>query len=158
MFEAGGVVSLTIKDILNRAAVESADRTVLRFKKNAVWCTYTYKELRERAWHVSEICATLGVEPGDRVALYRENSPEWLEIYFGIVALGAIAVPVDVKLREQEVGHIFHDCGVSVVFTSARNAEVLEELKTMLPDLRAAVLLDALPQTLPESGKIQYAA
>lgn len=136
-------MSQTIKDVLNRAANESGGRVALRFKRNGVWNTYSYQELKTRARQVSEICASAGVTPGDRVALYRENSPEWFEIYFGIVCMGAIAVPVDVKLREQEVGHIFHDCGVRAVFISARNVSVLEELKESLPRLGCAVLLDA---------------
>jgi long-chain acyl-CoA synthetase len=132
----------TIKDILNCAAAESGDRTALRFKRGGTWNTLTYRELQTRAMQAAEICASLGVKPGDRVALYCENSPEWVEVYFGMVCMGAVTVPVDVKLREQEVGHIFHDCGVSVVFASARNAAVLEELKKSLPALRSAVLLD----------------
>jgi len=149
-------MALTIKDILNRAATESANRPALHFKREGVWCTYSFKDLRERAWQVAEMCDTLGVKPEDRVALYRENSPEWYEIYFGIVSLGAIAVPVDVKLREQEIGHIFHDCGVSVVFLTAKNIAVLEELKDKLPELRAAIVLDVKSGEIPDSSRIEY--
>ena len=116
---------MTIKDCLNRAADERPDAVALRYKQDGEWTTTTYGQLRERAWHVSEMLHRLGVAPGDRVAIYRENSPEWYELYHGIVGIGAIAVPVDAKLREQEVAHIFHDCGVAVVFASCRFAEVM---------------------------------
>jgi long-chain acyl-CoA synthetase len=99
---------MTIKDCLNRAADESPDAIALRYKQDGEWKTTTYSKLRERVWHVSEMLVKLGVAEGDRVAIYRENSPEWYELYHGIVGLGAIAVPIDAKLREQEVGHIFH--------------------------------------------------
>ncbi|QHI68802.1 AMP-dependent synthetase/ligase [Tichowtungia aerotolerans] len=147
-------MSNTIKDVLNRALKESGGRTALRFKRKGVWCTYTYRELHARVRQVSEICATVGVKPGDRVALYLTNSPEWFEIYFGIVCMGAIAVPVDVKLREQEVGHIFHDCGVSVVFASAGSAPGLSELKESLPNLQTAVLLDIPPESTVSSANL----
>ncbi|VGO15442.1 Long-chain-fatty-acid--CoA ligase [Pontiella desulfatans] len=133
---------MTIKDCLNRAANESPDDIALRFKQDGQWTTINYGQLRERVWHVSEMLARLGVVEGDRVAIYRENSPEWFEIYHGIVGIGAIAVPVDAKLREQEVAHIFHDCGVSVVFASCRFAEILAGMKERLRDLRAIVMLD----------------
>jgi len=148
----------TIKDIFNRAAKERADGVALRFKQEGSWQTRTYGELLERVRQVSEICAGLGAGPGDRVALYRENSPEWYEIYFGIVSMGATAVPIDITLREQEVAHIFHDCEVSVVFCSAKYAAMISDIEKRLPDLRNAVLVDAEPTGLPESGRVRFHA
>jgi len=133
---------MTIKDCLNGAAGECPDGIALRFKENGNWKTRTFSELRIRAWHVSEMLEKLNVEPGDRVAVYRENSPEWFEIYYGIVSTGSIAVPVDAKLRDQEVEHIFHDSGVCVVFCSSRMAGVIETIGPRLPSLKAVVFLD----------------
>jgi long-chain acyl-CoA synthetase len=132
---------MIIKDCLNRAAEQSPEKVALRFKQGRVWITRTYSELRTRAWHVAEILTKLGIAPGDRVAIYRENSPEWYELYHGIVGIGAIAVPVDAKLRELEVGHIFHDCGVSAVFASCRFAEILAGMTDRLRDLQTIVML-----------------
>lgn len=140
----------TIKEILIRAAREGGSRVALRFKRNGAWHTMTYRDLLQRARQVAGICEKIGVRPGDRVALYRENSPEWFEIYYGIVSVGAVAVPVDAKLREQEVRHIFHDCAVSAVFTSSRNSPVLSDLAGALPHLRSAILLDT-PVSAPGS-------
>ena len=136
---------MTIKDCLNRAADESPEAVALKYKRGGGWCTRTFAELRERTWHVSEMLAELGVQAGDRVAIFRENSPEWYELYYGIVGLGAIAVPVDVKLREMEVAHIFHDCGVSLVFCSAKNADVLTNVNV--------VVLDSSADNLPEGQR-----
>ncbi|MCF7817546.1 MAG: AMP-binding protein [Kiritimatiellales bacterium] len=147
---------MTIKDILNRAADESPDRIALKFKRDGAWRTTSFAQLRERAWHVSEMLASFGVAAGDRVALYRENSPEWYELYYGIVAIGAIAVPVDVKLREMEVAHIFHDCGVSVVFCSAKNVDVIQGLDGRLHELRKVVVLDAATTPLSTGQQIDY--
>ncbi len=133
---------MTIKDCLNRAANENPDAVALRYKQDGRWQTTSFKALRERAWHVSEMLAKLGVKPGDRVAIYRENSPEWFEIYYGIVSIGAIAVPVDAKLREQEVAHIFHDCGVSSVFCSMRMTAVIDDICFRLHTLRSVVVVD----------------
>ena len=145
----------TIKDVLTRAARESGPRTALRFKRNGAWCTYTYQDLKHRAQQVAAICEKVGVNPGDRVALYCENSPEWVEIYFGIVSFGAIVVPVDAKLREQEIKHIFHDCRVSAVFTSARNASAFQDLTESLPHLHSAILLDVPAGTPSEFGELK---
>ncbi|MBN2685831.1 MAG: AMP-binding protein [Pontiellaceae bacterium] len=140
---------MTIKDCLNRAAEEYPEQIALRFKQRGGWQTITYKTLRERAWHVSEMLAQKGVGAGDRVALCLENAPEWFEIYYGIVALGAVAVPVDAKLREQELAHIFHDAGVSVVFCAVNKLAVFDDIAVRTASLKLALVLgiDAPPQS-----------
>ncbi len=135
-------MAMTIKDCLNRAADESPSGIALKYRRGGEWRTRTFAELRERAWHVSEMLAHLGVQAGDRVAIFLENSPEWYEIYHGIVGIGAVAVPVDAKLREMETVHIFHDCGISIAFCSARNAELLDGVRRRLPALREVVAVD----------------
>jgi long-chain acyl-CoA synthetase len=92
------------------------------------------------------------------VALLRENSPEWYELYYGIVSLGAIAVPVDVSLREQEVSHILHDCGVSALFCSLKKAGLILEISSQIRELRKVVVLDASRADLPDSPDVDYHA
>ncbi len=147
---------MTIKDCLNRAANESPDAVALRFKQEGKWETISFRGLRERAWHVSELLVELGVAEGDRVAIYRENSPEWFEIYHGIVGIGAIAVPVDAKLREQEVAHIFHDCQVSVVFASCRFAEILEGMQERLHCLQTLVMIGCEGKNAQLCDKLEH--
>ena len=148
---------MTIKDCLNRAADESPAGIILKYKRDGKWRTRTFSELRERIWHVAEMLAKLGVQAGDRVAIFRENSPEWYELYYGIAGIGAIAVPVDVKLREMEVAHIFHDCGVSVVFCSAKSTDVFTRLNGRLHELRAVVALGS-NDAPPAEGQWSYEA
>jgi len=149
---------MMIKDCLNRAANESPSAVALKYKRGGTWQTTSFAKLRERAWHVSEMLAELGVGLGDRVAICLDNSPEWYEIYHGIVAIGAIAVPVDAKLREQEVGHIFYDCGVSVVFCPARFTEMLSSMNGRLRELRAVVVLSCDDRSQLEGTKVEHRA
>jgi acyl-CoA synthetase (AMP-forming)/AMP-acid ligase II len=46
---------------------------------------------------------TLGVRPGDRVALLLENSPEFLISFFGIAACRGVAVPLNLEFKEDEL-------------------------------------------------------
>ena len=143
---------MTIKDILNRAADEGPERIALKYKRNGAWQTTTFSSLRERTWQVSEMLVHLGVQSGDRVALLRENSPEWYELYYGIVSIGAVAVPIDIKLREQELAHILHDCGVSLAFCSASQLDRIASLATH--ELRTVVACDVGTRGFPESLSI----
>lgn len=141
---------MNLRDLLDAAAERFTDRPALRFKEEGVWRTRTFRELRERAQGVAEALRAEGVRPGDRVALFHENTPEWPETWFGIVALGAAAVPMDPKLREQEVAHILSHAGVERVLCGARPAEIVAAVEDRVPSLRTVFTLDGAP---PTSGR-----
>ena len=121
---------MTLRDILLRTTARCGDRTAVRWKEGGEWKTRTYAELYQRARRVSAALAGLKVRPGDRVALMRENHPEWISDYFGITALGAVAVPIDVKLREREAAHILRDSAARVLIADARLTPLLREAET----------------------------
>lgn len=141
---------MNLRDLLDSAAKRFAERPALRFKRDGSWRTRTFRELRERAQAVAEALWAEGVRPGDRVALFQENTPEWPETYFGIVALGAAAVPMDPRLREQEVAHILSHAGIERVLCGARPAEVVAAVEERVPSLRAIFTLDGPP---PPAGR-----
>jgi long-chain acyl-CoA synthetase len=147
---------MTIKELLARSVSRRGDGIALRYKKDARWQTVTYHELLMRAWRVAELLARRGLKPGDRVAIFRENAPDWPEMYFGIIGLGAAAVPVDAKLQEQEVAHILRDSGARVLFSDARNYTVLKEIEPHVPDLQAAILVGGRDLGPQPSRRIKY--
>jgi long-chain acyl-CoA synthetase len=75
------------------------------------------------------------LKPGDRVALFMENSPEYLEVLYGIWFAGLIAVPINAKLHPRETLFALQDSEALALF-------VTEELSTgILPLLGAAPTL-----------------
>lgn len=58
-----------------------------------------------------------GVRLGDRVGLFSRNSAEFIFSYMGIVALGAIAVPINFQLRSREIAYIIKDAGIQHILT-----------------------------------------
>lgn len=75
----------------------------------------TYAELWRAARAVAADLAARGVRPGDRVALLAPNVIDFVRSYFGIVAMGAVVVPVPTLLNEQEAAHIVRDSGARTV-------------------------------------------
>ena len=60
-----------------------------------------------------------GVGPGDRVAIFMKNIPDYLAVLFGIWYAGAAAVPVNAKLHGREADYILDDADAKIVFASA---------------------------------------
>ncbi|MEO0937139.1 MAG: AMP-binding protein [Pseudomonadota bacterium] len=84
-----------------------------------------YASFAARAARVAGWLAAQGVAPGDRVALYRLNDPEWLILFYGIWYAGAVAVPINAKLHGREAAWIIGDAEVSVTFAAGAQAEGL---------------------------------
>ncbi|HET6563911.1 MAG TPA: class I adenylate-forming enzyme family protein [Xanthomonadales bacterium] len=82
---------LRLDNILARAAFTHPQREAVVFHDES----WTYAEVHERAGKVAGALAALGIEKGDRVAVWTANRPEFVEILFGVSQLGAVSVPMD---------------------------------------------------------------
>lgn len=89
--------------------------------------SYTYKQLDQLVNCVANSLRKLGINKGDRVALFLPNIPEFIISYLGILKLGAIAVSVNVMLKSAEVRYILNDCTAKVVITTE---ELSEQVKS----------------------------
>jgi long-chain acyl-CoA synthetase len=69
----------------------------------------TYPQLLERALRAATALRSLGIEPGDRVALLLRNSLEFLEASIATAPLGAGAVPINWHWRGEEIAHVLRD-------------------------------------------------
>src|SRR4051812_2404376 len=74
----------------------------------------TYTDLVTRMDACAGALAGLGVDRGDRVAVVMASRTEWMDVWFGIAALGAIEVPVNHDLKGRMLAHCLADCGAGV--------------------------------------------
>jgi len=132
-----------------------------RGAKPAILCgdrTLAYAELDER---VRRFAAFLGgrlPERGARVAILLPNLPEFAVAYFGAIAAGAVAVPVNGRLSPPEVGYVLSDCAASALVTTRAHLERLAGL----PEARGVatrVLVDGEAEgAVPFAAALESAA
>ncbi len=85
----------------------------------------SYGELASRAARLADALQTLGLKPGDRVAIVAKNCAEYVETIFGIWHGGFAAVPANAKLHGRELGYILENSGARFCFaTSGLDAEL----------------------------------
>jgi long-chain acyl-CoA synthetase len=108
-----------------------------------------------RAYHdeVREVTLglhSLGVEPGDRVAIMSSTRREWAVAALAILCLGGVPVGVYPTSSTAEVQHLLEDSGATAIFVEGDGdiGKVLE-VATKLPDLTAAIGFDTEPADLP---------
>jgi long-chain acyl-CoA synthetase len=75
-----------------------------------------YAMLDEASARVAGLLRAKGVGPGDRVGLMLPNVPYFAVVYYGILRLGAVVVPMNVLLKKREVGFYVRDPEAKVLF------------------------------------------
>lgn len=73
--------------------------------------TLSYGALAEESRRVAGALGALGIDAGDRVALWLPNGVEWLTLYFALARLGAIAVAVNTRFRSAELADVLFRSG-----------------------------------------------
>jgi long-chain acyl-CoA synthetase len=82
--------------------------------------TATFGVLAQRAARLAgTLRGRFGLQPGDRVAIVAKNSPQYLELLYGIWHAGLAAVPANAKLHGAELGYILEHSGARVCFASS---------------------------------------
>ena len=89
----------------------------------------TYGEILEKVDRLAGFLADKGVKEGDKVALFLRNSPEFVYTIFAISKLGAILVPVNTFLKEDELSYILEDSGSTVLLASSIHDKVVNSSK-----------------------------
>ncbi len=104
-----------LADILALHARERGGKAALYIPPDR---TVTYGELSDRALRFAAFLTQSGVPRGGRVAILLQNVPEFVVSYFGAIAAGCVAVPVNYRLSPPEVAYILSDASASAVVTS----------------------------------------
>ena len=78
--------------------------------------TYTYGQVAAQVARVRGRLGRLGVGRGDRVAMVAENSCAWVASYLGIIAHGAVAVPLSTRHVAGDLSEVFDRCAPTAVF------------------------------------------
>jgi acyl-CoA synthetase (AMP-forming)/AMP-acid ligase II len=103
--------------------------------------TVTYGELDATANRLARLFRSLGLEPGDRVAVCMENRPEYLPITWGAHYAGLYYTAISSRLTSEELAYIVEDSGARVLISSPYKADQWAEIGDQLDrlDVRLAV-------------------
>lgn len=101
---------------LKRAADLTPDAPALFYGAD---CLASYAQFRNQAAAFAAGLRARGIGPGDRVALFLKNSPDYLVAKFGIWWNGSVAVPINAKLHPAEADWITQNAGAVLVLAAA---------------------------------------
>jgi len=99
--------------------LKTPEKTALIFDEEVI----TYRRLADGADRVSALLWQRGIRKGDAVAYLGENSPEFIQVMFGAMQLGAVFVPVNTRLAPPEVAHVLTDSGTRALIHDSEFAD-----------------------------------
>src|SRR5207237_1137909 len=120
---------------------ERGDKTALVvFDKKDRHC-WSFQKLAACARAFANGLVRQDFKRGDTVALFAENSPEWIASALGIIRAGMVAVPLDVQLGDETLVHILQDSDARAIITTRKRIERIEKID--LKGKPKLILLDA---------------
>lgn len=139
------MIRIGVQDLLAGAAALSPDAPALTYRRE----TMSYEGAWSGAQAVAGRLLSLGLERGDRVAVYLEKRIETVLAIFGAATAGAMFVPVNPVLKPSQVRHILTDSGARFLVTSA---ERLGQLAGILPAAAIEHVIVVGPAPSPAPG------
>ena len=102
----------------------------------------TYADFGARVYRLASALRHRGIAKHDRVAVLCRNSLEMLEAHFGVPQLGAVLVPINVRLAAEEIGYILTHSGARALILDRELADLVAPVRAQLPELELIVNVD----------------
>lgn len=125
------IVPLSVRDFIDRATTVYPDRIGVVDEPDQPapsLGTRTYGELADLASRQAAHLDALGIEVGERVAVVSHNSARLLASFFGVAGSGRVLVPVNFRLRPDEVRYIVEHSGARVLYVDPEIDEALADV------------------------------
>jgi long-chain acyl-CoA synthetase len=126
---------MDLQQILERAVRFYPDRT-------GVVCggtRLTYRAFAERVHRLRSALHGLGLRKGDRLAVLMYNCHRYFEVYYATAEMGALVVPLNIRLSAGEIAYILKDSGSAAVVVGPEFLSLLSAVQSQLPALQQRI-------------------
>ena len=127
----------TLQDLRCAIAGRGAIEAVIAYASDREE-SWSFAKLGETAACIGAALAARGVARGEAVALIAPNSPVWIAAFWGVIAAGAVALPIDAQMNDRDLERMIALGGCRFAFAAT---SVAQRLQVIAPSCRA-ILLD----------------
>ncbi|MEC5387204.1 acyl-CoA ligase (AMP-forming), exosortase A system-associated [Uliginosibacterium sp. H3] len=127
-----------LHDLLGSSAARTPHATALVDGNRHI----DYASLQGEVEGLAASLLSLGVQRGQRVAMWMEKRSEMVVSIFASSRAGAAFVPINPLLKPAQVGHILQDCTVRILITTATRRPLLAEVLAQCPELQHVLVID----------------
>lgn len=137
-------MKFTMPMLFENSVKKFPNNVLMMEKQNGKYVGTTYKEMQVLIHNFAAGLLSLGVKKGDRVALISEGRNDWVMSEMGIVFIGAVNVPISVKIEElNDLKFRLAHSGCKFIIVSKSQLEKIRKIEIDLPELEKIILLDS---------------
>ena len=132
------MIGETIGVAFDKAVARHGDRPGLTVRQQDI--RWTYRELGERVHAFAAGLLALGLEPGDRVAIWAPNCAEWVIAQFATAKAGIILVNINPAYRLSELDYALNKVGCRALITATafKSSDYVGMINALAPELAAS--------------------
>lgn len=106
-------------DLLERYKTMFYTKTdAIACKQNGSWIKYSAQEYIEKSNFLSYGLLSMGLQPGDKIAVVSNNRPEWNFVDLGMAQIGVVHVPIYPTISIDDYSYIFYHAEPKILFVS----------------------------------------
>ena len=142
----------TIGALVDRAAQSYGPKEALYYEGQR----WTFADLKENVDRCATGLIELGVQPGEKVALWMPNCPEWVQLFFAVAKIGAVLVPVNTRFRTADLEYVVRQSDTTTLITVDRSGPVdyLEMVRELCREVDSGNSNDLRPEKFPALKRI----
>src|SRR5690606_11872926 len=135
-----------------QAARQWPEREALCFKGKR----WTFKELDQEIDLVAKGLIAMGVQSGEKVCVWLNNSPELVFLLFALARIGAIQVPINTRFRTADLEYVLRqaDCATLISDEISGPIDYLSMVHELLPELPAATTREINSVAFPSLRRV----
>lgn len=108
---------MNITHFLNTNAEKFSTHPAVGFKKKDEWKSLNWKDFRRLVFKTANALRDAGVMADDKVAIFSDNSAEWIIFDLATLSLGAVSVPIYATNNPEQTGYILNDSEAKIILT-----------------------------------------
>lgn len=129
---------MDISKILEHASGKYGVKSAIFFKNETV----TFRQLAEHVARLANVLKSLGVQKSTKVGIYLPNCPQYVYSYLACFSLGAVVVPLDYQLREDELISCLDHSESRFLIAKNRGDVSLDKVQAAVESLDKVALVD----------------
>jgi fatty-acyl-CoA synthase len=149
-------LDVKVGELLARLAQDYPQQEALIYPERHL--RYDFSQLEWLARQIARGLLSLGIERGERVALWATNIPEWVVLQFALAKIGAVLVTVNTSLRATELEYLLKQSEASTLITISgfRDVDYVATVYEMIPELRGSQENALHSMRLPHLRRVIY--
>jgi long-chain acyl-CoA synthetase len=133
----------TVPSLFWDRVTKRPDKIAMREKDRGIWKAYTWRQYGENARAIGMGLVSLGLDPGDTVAILSDNNKEWLFCDLGVLCAAGVSTGIYPTDSPAQVEYLVNDCKAKFLFVE--DEEQLDKIlavRERTPHLKKIIVFD----------------